>query len=138
GGAAGGGTSGAAGGGTSGAAGRGTGGAAATGGANATGGTHAAGGAGGNPGAGGAGGATQGEVACQNVGGTCKFITGCTATLGHLSDVSCEGAVGYVCCIPLGACGPADDEFMCCRDSATFRPACSGGQLMCLPGTTHC
>ena len=130
---------------TGGAAGHGTGGAGATGGANATaaqdatGGAHAAGGAGGTPGSGGAGGmSTPGEIACQNVGGTCKFITGCNATQGHLSDVSCQGAAGDVCCIPLGACGPTDEEFTCCSDSATFRPGCSNGQLMCIPGTTRC
>jgi hypothetical protein len=89
--------------------------------------------------AGGAGGSMfPGQAACESTGGTCMLVSGCDSSRGHLGNVDCQGFAGSVCCIPLGACGPTDKEFLCCDGSAWFRPTCVEGQLVCDAGKTRC
>jgi hypothetical protein len=118
------------------------GGAAGSAGKGGTGGAHAGGaGGGGKAGSSGAGGSLfPGEADCQKVGGSCTSVGDCGSAVGYLSDVDCHGppGAGSVCCIPLGGCGTAGQEFKCCTSTATFRPSCTNGQLVCLAGQTKC
>jgi hypothetical protein len=96
-----------------------------------------------NPGAGGMGemgmsGAGGATTACDMSGGNCTGVGDCGVGRGHLSPVSCNAGPGVACCVPQGQCGAATETFTCCSDAATFRPACIGDQLTCLPGHMRC
>jgi hypothetical protein len=74
---------------------------------------------------------------CTEAGGVCTSIGGCLQSGGYSTppEISCEGGVGITCCVPGDLCGEVDIE--CCSDGTTFRPACDGGEFVCVAGEPH-
>ena len=74
----------------------------------------------------------DGARLCAGAGGICQAVGDCGPGHGHISDLDCQQGAHLVCCIPEKKCsGP--ENFVCCSDTATFRPVCAHGQLVCLP-----
>ena len=79
------------------------------------------------------------KLARRAAGGTRGSVSTCGKGAGYLTASSdcVHGSVGAVCCLPLSACANAV-EFDCCASTATFRPSCVGGQLVCAEGQARC
>lgn len=76
----------------------------------------------------------DGGKPCVEVGGSCVAVSSCGVGQGYLAKGECTGTA-LTCCLPLTACGGTED-FVCCSTTASFRPLCDGGQLVCSPGLT--
>lgn len=79
-----------------------------------------------------------GTHTCVAAGGTCGAVSACARGLGYPAGTAddCTGG-SSMCCLPLSACNNAT-EFDCCSATATFRPSCENGALVCTFGTTRC
>jgi hypothetical protein len=73
-------------------------------------------------------------AACQAAGGKCVPLGDCARGKGSLADGATCGPPRLACCVQ--GCG--EESFSCCDGSATYRPKCSKGKLVCPPSQKRC